>query len=68
MRDVVLLHPPSTYSRGANPFSLMPVGVFSLASRLLEEGFDVEVVNIPLEAQLAGARYADVLKGLERAR
>jgi len=61
----VLLHPPSTYSRGANPFSLMPVGVFSLASRLLEEGFDVEVVNIPLEAQLAGARYADVLKGLE---
>lgn len=61
----MLLHPPSTYSGGANPFSLMPVGVFSIASRLLEEGFDVEVVNIPLEARLTGARYADVLKGLE---
>jgi len=61
----VLLHPPSTYSGGANPFSLMPVGIFSLAARLLEEGFDVEVVNVPLEAQLTGARYADVLKGLE---
>jgi len=43
----------------------MPVGVFSLASKLLEEGFDVEVVNIPLEAQLAGVRYADVLKELK---
>ena len=44
---------------------MMPVGVFSLASRLLEEGFDIEIVNVPLEAQLAGVRYADVLKGLE---
>jgi radical SAM superfamily enzyme YgiQ (UPF0313 family) len=65
VREVVLLHPPSTYSGGANPFSLMPVGIFSLAARLLEEGFDVEIVNVPLEAQLAGARYADVLRGLE---
>jgi len=64
-RDAVIIHPPSTLAPGANPFAIAPVGVFSLAARALAEGFDVEIVNVPLESALTGKRYADVIMGLE---
>lgn len=64
-RDAVIIHPPSTFAPGANPFALAPVGVFSLAARAIAEGFDVEIVNVPLESALSGKRYADVLKEVE---
>lgn len=64
-REAIIVHPPSAFVSGANPFALAPVGLFSLAARALQEGFEVEIVNVPLEAALSGKPYAEVVKELD---